>query len=254
MKRWIVGGVVLVMLGVGGGAYLVSQNLNEIVRTAIESHGSAALGTAVRVGAVELNLQEGSGELRDLRVENPPGSGAGTLIEFGRVVLAIDIPSALEVVAGDSRHFVIETVLLEDPQVTVVVGSDGSTNVQDLQKGMASGSSNDSSASPAGDPLLLTLKTVSMVGAEVRLDTSEIDGQARELAFPNFSMKNVGGSQGKPAGDVGVAVTKGFATRLTKVVASNAAETQLNRVLDKHLSGKSGETAKGLLKKVLGGN
>ena len=48
MKRWLVGGIVLVVLGMAGGAYLLSQNLNEIVRTAIESQGSAALGTAVR--------------------------------------------------------------------------------------------------------------------------------------------------------------------------------------------------------------
>ena len=254
MKRWLVGGIVLVMLGVGGGAYFLSQNLNEIVRMAIESQGSAALGTAVRVAGVELNLQEGSGELRDLRIENPPGSGAGNLIEFGRVALEIDVRSALEVVAGDSRHFIIETVSLEDPRVGVVVGSDGSTNVQALQKGMASGSSSNSSASPAGEPLLLTLKNVSMAGAQIQLDTTGLDGKARELAFPDFSMKNVGGSQGKPAADVGVAVTKGLATRLTRVVASNAVEKQLDRVIDKHLGGESGKAAKGLLKKMLGGS
>ena len=48
-------------------------------------------------------------------------------------------------------------------------------------------------------------------------------------------------------------VAAGFATRLTTALATNAAETQLNRVIDKHLGRESGKAAKGLLKQVLGG-
>ena len=66
-------------------------------------------------------------------------------------------------------------------------------------------------------------------------------------------MRNVGGRQGKPAGDVGVAVATGFASQITTAVVKSTAQTQLDRVIDKHLGGDSGKAAKGLLKKVLGG-
>jgi uncharacterized protein involved in outer membrane biogenesis len=253
MKRWVVGLLVLVVVGLGGGVFLLSKNLNEIVRTAIESQGSAALGTAVRVGGVELDLQNGKGTLRDLRIANPPGSGAGNLIEFGRVSLGIDTSSALAVVSGDSRHFIIDQVSLEDPQATVVVGPDGSTNVQALQKRMASEPSSGPSVDAGGEPLLLTLQSVSMAGAKVQLDTTGVDGKSRSLSVPDFSMRNVGGRQGKPAGDVGVAVATGFASQITTAVVKSTAQTQLDRVIDKHLGGESGKAAKGLLKQVLGG-
>lgn len=254
MKSWILGVILLVAVGVGGGLLLLSQNLDEIVRAAIESQGSAALGTAVRVGSVELDLREGRGRLRDLRIANPPGSGAGNLLELGTVTLAIDATSALEVARGNSRHFIIERVSLEEPRAALVVAADGSTNVQALQDAMADGSSKVSSASGQTEPLLLTLKSVSMERAAVRVDTNEIDGKQRDLALPDFSMRNVGGGRGRPAGEVGVAVAKGFAKRLTAVVAADVAATQLDKVIDKRLGGDAGKAAKGLLKQVLGGN
>ena len=187
MKSWILGAILLVAVGVGGGVLLLSQNLDEIVRSAIESQGSAALGTAVRVGSVELELAEGRGRIRDLQIANPPGSGEGNLLELGVVTLAIDATSALAVARGNSRHFIIERVSLEEPRAALVVGADGSTNLQALQDAMADGSSKASSSSGQTEPLLLTLKSVSMERAAVRVDTSEIDGKQRDLALPDFS-------------------------------------------------------------------
>ena len=253
MKRWIVGAVVVVVLAAGAGTWFLSTNLDEIVRSAIESQGSAALGTTVRVGSVELDLREGRGRLRDLRIANPPGSGAGNQLELGSVTLGIDASSALDVVRGSSRHFIIDTVAVEEPLARVIVGADGSTNVQALQKAMSHGSSAEASAETSGDPLLLTLKQVSMARGEVRVDTSGLGGKERNLTLPDFSLRNVGGGGGKPAGEVGVTIATGFAKRLTTVLVADAAESQLDRVIDKHLGGESGKAAKGLLKQVLGG-
>ena len=254
MKRLLIGAVVVVVLAVGAGTWFLSTNLDEIVRSAIESQGSAALGTTVRVGSVELNLREGRGQLRNLRIANPPGSGAGNLLELGGVTLGIDASSALDVASGSSRHFIINTVSIEKPLARVIVNADGSTNVQALQKAMSQGSSSGAAKESSGSPLLLTLKEVSMASGEVQVDTSGFDGKERQLALPDFSMRNVGGGGGSPAGEVGVAVATGFATRLTKVLVANAAQTQLDRVIDKHLGGDAGKAAKGLLKQVLGGD
>ena len=57
----------------------------------------------------------------------------GNLLELGTVTLVIDATSALEVARGNSRHFIIERVSLEEPRAALVVAADGSTNVQALQ-------------------------------------------------------------------------------------------------------------------------
>ena len=53
---------------------------------------------------------------------------------------------------------------------------------------------------------MLTLKSVSMERAAVRVDTNEIDGKQRDLALPDFSMRNVGGGRGRPEAILGRAL------------------------------------------------
>lgn len=254
MKRWILALGLGVVVAVMGGVFFLSRNLDHIVAEQIELRGSAALGTAVRVGSVELDLREGRGRLRDLRVANPPGFSGGDVFSLGSVSLAIDPKSALAVATGRSRHLVIDEVSVEDPRAWVVVEKDGSSNVQALQAGISRNASTKSEPQAGGPPLLLTLKRVSVGSAEVSADTRALDGKRHDLSLPDFSMREVGGPEGSPAGKVGASIAAGFATRLATRVASRAAARQLDRVIDKNLGGAAGEAAKGLLDKVLGGH
>ena len=113
MKRWILALVLAGVAAVAGGVFFLSRNLDHIVAEQIEVRGGAALGTAVRVGSVELDLREGRGRLRDLRVANPPGFSGGDVLSLGSVSLAIDAQSALAVASGRSRHLIID----EEPDV-----------------------------------------------------------------------------------------------------------------------------------------
>ena len=253
MKRWILAGGVGAVVAVAGGVLFLSRNLDHIVREQIEVRGSAALGTAVHVGSVELDLREGSGHLRDLRVENPPGFSGGDLLSFGSVSLVIDAKSALAVASGRSHHLIIDEVSVEDPRARVVVEEDGSSNVQALQAGSSRNASTNSEPHADGPPLLLTLRRVSVGSVVVSADTRALDGKQHELRLPDFSMREVGGPEGSPAGKVGASLAAGFATRLATRVASRAAARELDRVIDKNLGGAAGEVAKGLLDKVLGG-
>jgi len=249
MKRWILALGLAVVVAVAGGVLFLSRNLDHIVQEQIELRGSAALGTAVRVGSVELDLRGGRGHLRDLRVENPPGFSGGDFLSLGSVSLVIDVKSALAVASGRSRHLIIDEVSVEDPRARVVVEEDGSSNVRALQAGISRNASGNSEPHADAPPLLLTLRRVSVASAEVSADTRALDGKQHDLSLSDFSMREVGGPQGSPAGKVGARVAAGFATRL----ASRAALRGLDRAIDKNLGGAAGEVATGLLDKVLGG-
>lgn len=254
MMRWMFLAVVLVVMVAGGAFYFLAGNLNRIVRERIEAQGSAALGTPVRVGSVELDLREGRGRLLDLRVENPPDFAGGDVLSLGSITLVIDAKSALAVASGRSRHLIVDEVSVEAPRADVVLREDGSSNLQALQRGISSRPRSPAATGAESAPLLLTLKRVSMASVEVRADTRALDGKRHELELPDFSMGEVGGAGGSPAGEVGASLARSFATRLAKHVAARAAVHQLDRAIDAHLGGAAGEAAKGLLGKVLGGS
>ena len=73
LKQIALGLAVVVIIGVGYGAYYLLSNLDSIVKSAIEQYGSEITGTRVRVGSVKITLTEGRGTIRGLRVGNPSG-------------------------------------------------------------------------------------------------------------------------------------------------------------------------------------
>ena len=73
MKKIILGVVLIVIVAIGGGVYYVLNNLDDLVKAAIEKHGSAATQTSVRVDSVKINLLEGSGGISGLTIANTSG-------------------------------------------------------------------------------------------------------------------------------------------------------------------------------------
>jgi len=81
MKKVLIAlGVVVVLIG--GGLVLLLSNLDGLVKTAIETYGSEAVGSQVSVGSVELNLTEGSAAIYDFSVANPPGFSDQPIMSF----------------------------------------------------------------------------------------------------------------------------------------------------------------------------
>ena len=73
MKKIVGAAIVVLLLIVVGIVVYVARNTNSIVKHAIESIGSQYLGAPVRVGSVDISLQDGRGTLKNLEIGNPPG-------------------------------------------------------------------------------------------------------------------------------------------------------------------------------------
>ena len=76
MKKLALGAFLVLLLSIGFGVYYLLSNLDSIVKAAIESYGSEATQTTVRVGKVQLKLTDGSGSISGLTVGNPKGFAA----------------------------------------------------------------------------------------------------------------------------------------------------------------------------------
>ena len=91
------------------------KNLDALVERAIEKYGSAAAGTAVRVSAVDIGLQEGRGAIRGLTVANPPGFAAEPLFALGEIALDLDTASltaevpVIESIKIGARRFALKS-------------------------------------------------------------------------------------------------------------------------------------------------
>lgn len=92
MKKLIYSFLVLLVLVVSGVVLLVN-NLDSLVRRAIEVAGTNALGTEVNVGSVELDLAAGSATLKELSIANPSGFSNQDMVSFDELHMAIDLAS-----------------------------------------------------------------------------------------------------------------------------------------------------------------
>jgi len=87
----------LVILFAIAAFWLLVENLDGLVRHAIESSASAATGTPVHVGDVAISLKEGRGSITGLTIANPPGFSGKPLLTVETIDIRLD-PAALTAV------------------------------------------------------------------------------------------------------------------------------------------------------------
>src|SRR3954471_16819555 len=92
-KRILLALIAVVVVAAAGVTWLVMTKGNEIVASAIERYGSAATGTSVDVGSVELALTQGRGNIKGLTIDNPSGYSTSYFLKVDDIALAVDLSS-----------------------------------------------------------------------------------------------------------------------------------------------------------------
>ena len=115
--------IVVLLVAAGGGAYwfLTSGVINDEVKKQIEVQGSALTRQNVGVGLVDINLLEGAGRISGLTVSNPAGYKQPNVFSLGDIALKIDVASLTE------EPYVIDSLLISNPEVFVEVKPTGAT-------------------------------------------------------------------------------------------------------------------------------
>ncbi len=253
MKKVVLGAVLVLLIAVGGGIYYLLSNLDSMVKSAIETYGSQATQTSVRVASVKIVLQDGSGAIRGLTVGNPQGFGTPHAFSLGELATQIDLKSLSEEVP------VIEHITIQAPEVFFELNEKGLNNLDELKKNLQSGTSSSSSSSSAksggSEPKLIIRKLVFSDG-NIHARVVPLD-KDYELKLPNIQMNDLGGRTGATPSQIASQAISILTERaLTEVKKQGIdqykaqLEGEVNKRLEaekEKLGGEVGEKLKGVL-------
>ncbi len=118
--------VFLVITGVG--LFFLWQNIDYLVRAAIEKYGSQATKTAVRVSSVGIKLSSGEASISGLTVANPSGFSSPYVFRLGKISTKINARTVA------SKRIIIDNIIVSAPQVTYEMNKSGASNINALKK------------------------------------------------------------------------------------------------------------------------
>jgi hypothetical protein len=250
----IIGGVVLAAVAViAVVAFLGLQNLDQIIKVAIETAGPRVTGTAVTLDSVKLEVTNGRGELHGLQIDNPKGYNSEYAFYLGEVALQVD-PKSL---AGDV--IVVKEVLVDGAKLIAEQKDLKQFNLQDLMDNMSQGStkpvdSEESAKASEGSNVRIIIEKISFVNNDARLISSQWG--EKTLKIPDINLSNIGKKEnGLSPEQLGPAIlqpllkqTKQAVKKELEALARKEAENKLNEKMDEKLNDEQKEQVKGLKK------
>ncbi|HEX5132156.1 MAG TPA: AsmA family protein [Candidatus Krumholzibacteria bacterium] len=208
MKRpLIIGGVVLLLGIVGIGVYLYN-NINPIVKSAIEKNGSAILGTDVSVGSVSISLKSGRGTIRDIRVKNPEGFDSGDVFTLDEITVDIHVASL------NKDPIVIDEIRIAAPNANVVLDEQGRSNIAVIKAAadryQAASAKHPAGKQDAGYEKRFRIEKFSFEEGHVTADATALGKGTIEATLPPLHLTEVGGPAGDAPDAIGKTVTRAF--------------------------------------------
>jgi len=238
MKKFLIVLVFAVVL-LGVGLWFLATNLNGLVASAIETHGSEVTETTVSVAGVDISLREGSGSISNLRIGSPEGFRARDVFELGDITVDLDVESL------GNDPIVIEEIRIRAPVIHAEFLEDGSSNLQELRRRIEQHTAG-AGGGPGGGGAEKKLRIQRFVFEEGRIevDASALGLEPRTIELPEIRLNDVGGEAGAPPDRV-AQVALGELTRRT---ASEIASGEVQRLIEEKLGGSLEDAAIGVLK------
>jgi len=257
MKKIFIALLILIVI-IGVALFVFAGKLDGIVKEAIETEGSAALGSPVRVGSVVTNLKEGSALLTNFSIANPAGYTAKNAIEVTSFSAKVDYSNQL-----------IEKIEINKPVINAEQKGQ-KNNFQDLLENMPADEEEEEVTEE--DDTVITIKQLALRSATVNLITSDlaIAGKTLELGDRSFVMddfvvNNLSGTATEISDTVVARLTSHVSSQVQDYVKKEIGNIAKERVLeeakekinqkleetiggklDGKLDGKVGEKLKGL--------
>ena len=233
MKKYLYSLLVLALLGVGA-LYWLSDNIDELVASAITHHGSAMTQARVGVEHVEIQAKNGKGVISGLFVGNPKGFKTPHALRVERIELDVD----LSTVAKDVT--VVRLLVIDKPDVIYEKG-EGMTNFDAIQKNIATYLGPQKKVQ-GGTRLIIEELTI--CNAQAQASAAFMGGKTISIPLPDISLKNVGKAKGGVTpGELGQEITNALKARLSVSANFDRLKKSTGEALD-----KAGSAIKGLLK------
>lgn len=204
--------VVLILVAVVFGVYL-SNNMNGLVKEAIEDVGSETLKTAVTVEDVNIQLLQGKVSLRGLAVANLPNFNEPTIFQMDEISVGVDVMSLVDSLVN------VTEIRIDGAKVTAEQKALG-TNIQALLKNLE-GDSNEtkqpeSSESTSSPDIKIRIGEFHFANSVGRL-VSDRWGD-RDIKIPGVDLANIGGDKGLPPEALADAILKPILKQLNQAI------------------------------------
>lgn len=232
MKKIVLGAILVLVVCIGIGVFYLLSNLDDLVKKAIETYGSQATQTMVRVDSVKIELQKGAGAIRGLQVGNPAGYSTPNVFSLGEISTKVGLSDDI---------IVIDHITVRAPEVFYEINQAGQNNLDQLNKNIAatsSGSSKDSSPSGSGPEPKIRIGKVLFVDGNIHAKVVPLNKEY-ELKLPKVEMTNLGGKNGATPQQIANQIIRELSTQ-AQAAAKKAGIDQYK----KHLEGKVNEKMK----------
>ena len=240
-KFWLGTVVVLVLVGIGGVLYFLS-NLNSIIAQVIEEQGSRVTSTEVGVSGVDISLREGRGTVAGFSIASPAGFETDHAFTLGEITVDIDLGSVRE------DPVVIEEIRVRAPVVNAEFLQSGSLNIDVLRKNIQqyTASQGGDGAQKNDDLKRVRIKRFIFEKGRIEVDATELGLEARSLDLPAISLENIGGAEGARPDEIAQVVFDA----LTRKATAEIARAEIDQMVEDKVMDTVTDKAQGLLDKL----
>lgn len=201
MKKWILGGVLLVIAVIVGVVFYTATQLDSLVEAGIERFGPRALGASVEVGSVDISIEDGKGTIRNVLIGNPEGFKSPNSFSLGEITVQIDPETMV------SDTIVLKEISVVAPQVTYEVSAGKGTNIAAIQRNIQAFAKSNGAAGPGEQEIekegkKLIIDRFSLTDGVVTLAATELDARQLSAPLPPIRLTDIGRkSNGATAAD-----------------------------------------------------
>ena len=222
--------LLLVVIVIGTSIFYVINNLDSLVKNAIEKYGSEATKTAVRVDSVKISLKEGSSVIKGLSVANPAGFEAKYAFSLGEIGNKISIDSLGKDV------LVIDDITIRAPEVYFEVNKKRQTNLNELKKNLlgtapasTSKKQTKTKSEESGDEPKLILKRVHFSEGKIFAKVVPLNNKEYQLKLPEILLRNLGGNKGATAAELSHEIISVLSDRALEEVKKKGIDAELDK-------------------------
>lgn len=227
--------ILLVVIIVVGGVIYVLSSLDRIVAAAIETYGSKATQTDVKVSDVMIRLKSGEGSVKGLTVGNPSGFTTPDAFTLGDITMDLDTSTVTKDVV------VVDLIHIASPHVTYEINESGKANINVINKNIK-----QLQGAPETAPEKEKSKSaVKLLIRQLEIEDGRIDihipvrQEPLTATMPRIEIANLG-SGGAPPGEI--------ATQILSVIMKNIGPAVQKAGVEQYL-GKSVEEMKDEVRK-----
>ena len=259
MLKKIIIGVAVLFVAVVGGVVYVASNAGDLVKAAIEEHGSRATQVNVTLDAVDIELGEKTAGMRGLTVGNPAGFKTDSAITLGQISVKLADEWSPDVI-------VVEEILVDAPAVTYEIGSGGSNiskiqeNVDNFVKALSGPETKKapeekaaSSGGAAGEdegPKVI-INNFYIKNGKVNVSATLFEGKTLTTPLPEIHLTDIG--KDDPDGGASPAeIVEKLISAITDKAGGAASGVDLSQLGLSDISGKAAEVGKAATDAVKG--